>query len=94
VTVPNEDGLPDSLSIDEAFRAAFYMILQYLELERHPREALILYAQYMWTDPARWGDWQKAVRRALTDEGIANPDHEERWQLRPDWPSERTFKPE
>ena len=54
------------------------MILQYLEVEEHPREALILYAQYMWTDPARWDDWQTAVRRALGDAGIANPDHEGR----------------
>jgi hypothetical protein len=84
---PGEDDVPDTLSIDEAFRAAFYMILQYLEIENFRSQDIVLLAMYMWTDPARWGDWKAAVRRALSDEGLANPDHEGRWQERPEWPS-------
>ena len=89
--------LPDGLSIDEAFRAAFYMVLQYLEIEQRAKRArpdgpdpsrdITLLTQYMWSDPARWTDWQNAVRRALSDGGIADPDHEGRWQDRPDWPT-------
>jgi hypothetical protein len=82
-----EPELPEALTLDEAFRAAFYMILQYVGLERMPPpDALVLLMQYMWTDPARWDDWQQAVRRALDDGGLANPDHEGFWQVRPPIP--------
>lgn len=64
--------LPESLSLDEAFRAAFYMIEEYLAVEENPREGLIDLMQYMRSDPARLGDWLNAVRRALTDGGAAN----------------------
>ena len=37
--------LPEELTLDEAFRSAFYMILQYLELERDPSEDITLLAQ-------------------------------------------------
>jgi hypothetical protein len=87
VTDPVEEPLPETLTIDEAFRAAFYMVLQYLEIEKDPSSELVFLAQYLWTDPARWNDWQRAVRRALHDDGLANPDHEGRWQDRPDWPT-------
>ena len=79
-------ALPEALSVDEAYRAAFYLILAYVRLEKQPGEDLIVLLDYMWTDPARWGDWQDAVRRALADGGLADPDHEGRWQLRPEMP--------
>jgi hypothetical protein len=44
VSERDADDLPETLTIDEAFRAAFYMILAYLELEERPRDALVLYA--------------------------------------------------
>ena len=78
--------LPPTLTLDEAYRAAFYLVLAYLRLEREPGSDLVLLAQYMWTDPARWSDWQEAVRRALLDGGLADPDHEGLWRSRPDWP--------
>jgi hypothetical protein len=81
---PND--LPDSLSLDEAFRAAFYMVLQYLQVENEPNESLVLLAQYLWSDPARWSDWKSAVARGLSDQGLANPDHDAQWQERPEWP--------
>jgi hypothetical protein len=79
--------LPQTLTLDEGFRAAFYMILRYQELESAPSEALVLLTQYMWTDPARWDDWQQAARRALGDGGEANPDHEGSWRDRGAWPT-------
>lgn len=81
------DELPESLTLDEAFRAAFYMVLQYLELENEPDESLHQLAQYLWSDPARWSDWKSAIARALSDQGLANPDHESQWQERPEWPT-------
>ena len=78
--------LPETLTLDEAFRAAFYLVLNYLRLESEPNESLLLLAQYMWTDPARWDDWTAAVKRGLADGGVANPDHDGLWRDRPQWP--------
>jgi hypothetical protein len=62
------------------------MVLQYLELENEPDASLDSLAQYLWSDPARWSDWKSAVTRSLSDQGLANPDHEGQWQERPAWP--------
>lgn len=64
--------LPGSLSLDEAYRAAFYLVEEYLAAEEHPGDDLILLMQYLRSDPARLSDWKKSVRRALTDGGAAN----------------------
>jgi hypothetical protein len=77
---------PDSLTLDEAFRSAFYMVLECLEIEHEPSQDIALLAQYVWTDPARWQDWQRAVGRALSDGGLADPDHEGVWKDRPAMP--------
>jgi hypothetical protein len=83
----SEDAeLPATLSLDEAYRAAFYLVLQYLELEKEPDDALVVLGMYLWTDPARWAGWLRAVGRALGDGGAANPNHDGIWELRPDWP--------
>ena len=88
------EDVPESLTIDEAYRAAFYMVLQYLEISRTPAPELELLAIYMWTDPARWGDWVNAVRRALSDGGLADADHEGRGHGRPGFPYRpRNVKP-
>ena len=63
--------LPARLTLDEAFRAAVYVTEQYVSLERDPDEGLILYLQYLRSDPARWDDWRSAVRRGLDDGGSA-----------------------
>jgi len=78
---------PERLTLDEAFRAAFYMIRKYADLEKEPDTALTLLLQYMWTDPARWYDWQSAVSIALADDCLANPNHEGQWQIRPAIPT-------
>jgi hypothetical protein len=82
---PTAEGLPASLTLDEAYRAAFYMVLQYLNLESDQSD-FVLFVQYLWTDPARWADWLSAVSTALADGGQANPDHQGLWQVRPDIP--------
>jgi len=75
--------LPDELTLDEAFRASVYMVLQCIGLEADPDDSLISLAQYLWTDPARWSDWKSAVAYGLSDEGLANADHEGLWHDRP-----------
>lgn len=67
------DDLPDSLTLDEAFRAAFYMVDLYVSLEQKPSENLVLLLQYLHSDPARWDDWLASVRRGLADGGWASP---------------------
>jgi hypothetical protein len=72
--------LPDSLSVEESFRAAFYLVEAYFAIESTPDESLVDLLQYMRSDPARWSDWQKAVRRAVSDEGAASRGlTDERW---------------
>lgn len=67
------DDLPDSLTLDEAFRAAFYMVELYASLEHNPSEPLNLLLQYLHSDPARWEDWLASVRRGLANGGAASP---------------------
>ena len=60
--------IPPTLTLEEAFRAAFYMTDLWLSLEKEPRpEGLVLFHQYLRSDPARWEDWKNSIRRALTD---------------------------
>lgn len=63
------------------------MALAYYERGHGTENDQGLFVQYMWTDPARWADWTKAVKRALADGGVADPDHSGRYQLRGAWPT-------
>jgi hypothetical protein len=65
VTDESMADLPDSLSLEEAFRAAFFMVEIYGDVEKWKSDDIVLLHQYLKTDPARWGDWKKAVRLAL-----------------------------
>ena len=65
--------LPEALTLDEAFRAAYYLTERYLDLESTPDEGLVLFVQYLSSDPARWNDWKQAVRTALAGGGGASP---------------------
>ncbi|GAA1880565.1 hypothetical protein [Lapillicoccus jejuensis] len=69
----SDDALPTTLTLDEAFRAAFFLTKQYVALEREPGEGLVLFGQYPQSDPARWEDWQKAVRRAVNADEAIDP---------------------
>jgi hypothetical protein len=65
--------LPGAITVDEAFRAAYYLTERYLDLESTPDEGLVLFVRYLSSDPARWNDWKQAVRAALADGGGASP---------------------
>lgn len=67
-----EVSLPDRLPLDAGFRAAYYMAERYV-LERGPDEALLLFLQYLSSDPARWDDWQQAVDHALKADRTDDP---------------------
>jgi hypothetical protein len=64
---------PDRVTLDEAFRAALRMTEQYVDLEAQPDTGLVLFLQYMRSDPARWDDWRSAVRAALNEEDRRDP---------------------
>jgi hypothetical protein len=59
--------LPESLTLEEAFRAAYFLIDAYVGLDAAPSGDLELLRQYMLSDPARWSDWMQSVRRSLDD---------------------------
>ncbi|TKA01983.1 hypothetical protein [Actinacidiphila oryziradicis] len=68
-----DEQLPENLTLDEAYRAAYYMVEQYVALEKQPDVGLVLLVQYMESDPARWIDWIASVRRGLSDASTINP---------------------
>lgn len=46
---------------------------QYVALEDEPDAGLILFHQYLQSDPARWDDWTQAVRRTIEDGSGMDP---------------------
>ena len=68
-----DEQLPENLTLIEAYRAAFYMVEQYIALEEKPDAGLVLLQQYMVSDPARWDDWIVSVQRALYEPTAINP---------------------
>ncbi len=68
----SETPIPELLTPDQAFRAAFFMTDQYVALEREPDEGLVLFLQYLQSDPARWEDWKAAIRQAI-EGGVTDP---------------------
>ncbi|HEX5018715.1 MAG TPA: hypothetical protein VFX15_14150 [Actinomycetes bacterium] len=68
-----DDAIPETLTLDEAYRAAFFLTDLYLGLESNPDEGLLLFHQYLQSDPARWEDWKQAVGQALRTEGAPDP---------------------
>jgi hypothetical protein len=68
-----DEQLPENLTVDEAYRTAYYMVEQYVALEKQPDVGLVLLVQYMESDPARWTDWIASVRRGLSDASTINP---------------------
>jgi hypothetical protein len=70
--VTDDSTLPETLTLAEAYRAAFFLTDLYVGIESNPDEGLVLFHQYLQSDPARWDDWERAVRQALRPE--PNPD--------------------
>jgi hypothetical protein len=71
--VPDESTSPQTLTLDEAYRAAFFLADLYVGVESRPDEGLVLFHQYLQSDPARWEDWKQAVRQALRPEASPDP---------------------
>lgn len=67
------ESLPNTLSLDEAYRAAYYLVANYISVEKNPSESLLLLRQYLHSDPSRWDDWLSSVARGLADDGTASP---------------------
>jgi hypothetical protein len=63
----NPADLPKTLTMEQAFRAAFFMIEIYGDIEHWASQDIADLHLYMRADPARLGDWYEAVRRALKD---------------------------
>lgn len=51
----SDEAIPETLTLDQAFRAAFFLADQYLALERVPDEGLLLFHQYLQSDPGPLG---------------------------------------
>jgi hypothetical protein len=68
-----EEPIPEMLTLDQAFRAAFFITDQYVALESEPDEGLVLFHQYLRSDPARWEDWMAAIRLAMEEGAGADP---------------------
>lgn len=69
----DDSTLPQTLTLDEAYRAAFFMADLYLGMESNPDEGLLLFHQYLQSDPARWDDWKTAVREAVRRDTRLDP---------------------
>ncbi len=69
----DDSPLPETLTLDEAYRAAFFMTDMYVSLEPSPDVGLVLFHQYLRSDPARWEDWKQSVRTALKPDGDTDP---------------------
>jgi hypothetical protein len=71
--VTHDSSLPEFLTLEEAYRAAFFLADRYVDLEASPDEGLVLFHQYLQSDPARWEDWKRAVREAVRPETTPDP---------------------
>lgn len=64
LSVTADVNLPETLTLAEAYRAAFYLTDLYVGVESSPDDGLVLFHQYLLSDPARWEDWKRAVGQA------------------------------
>ena len=69
----DDSTLPETLTLEEAYRAAFFMTDMYVGMESSPDEGLVLFHQYLQSDPARWEDWKGSVRNALRPGATPDP---------------------
>ena len=73
------DALPERVSLDTAYRAAYYLVEQYVALEGEPGQGLAEFLEYLRSNPARWDDWRQAVlhvvKNAPTDDPLVENLH-------------------
>jgi hypothetical protein len=67
----SDEQLPETLTLEQAFQAAFFMIEIYGEIENWASGDIVVLHQYLRSDPARWSDWKVAVQKALDDPNAA-----------------------
>ena len=67
------DALPERISLDTAYRAAYYLVEQYAALEVEPGEGLTEFIDYLRANPARWDDWRQAVLHVMTNARTDDP---------------------
>ena len=65
--------LPEALTLEEAYRATFFLADAYIRLQSSPDVGLVLFHQYLQSDPARWDDWKRALQTALRPEVGPDP---------------------
>ena len=56
LAVTDDSTLPETLTLDEAHRAASFWTDLHVGIQSNPDEGLALFHQYLWSDPARWED--------------------------------------
>ncbi len=66
-------NLPETLTLEEAYRAAYFLTDIYVRIESSPDLGLVLFHEYLKSDPARWEDWKDAVGQALRPEAHPDP---------------------
>lgn len=71
--VTDDLTVPETLTLEQAYRAAFFLANPYVGLESSPGESLVLFHQYLQSDSARWNDWMQAVREAMRPEAVPDP---------------------
>jgi hypothetical protein len=67
------------LTLEEAYRAAYYFVMQYYGRERITPFMLMLSSMKLegkqqTSDPAHWNDWLASVEKALTSPDLPDPD--------------------
>jgi hypothetical protein len=67
------------LTLEEAYRAAYYFVLQYYGRERITPFMLMLSSMKLegkrqTSDPAHWDDWLASVEKALANLDLPEPD--------------------
>jgi hypothetical protein len=61
-------ALPQSLTLEEAYRTTVYFVERYLSLEETPSVDFALFYEYMRSDPAAASDFTDAIRRMKSRE--------------------------
>jgi hypothetical protein len=66
-------ALPGQVSLDDGYRAAYYLVEQFAALEPDPDGGLAHLLDYLRSHPARRDDWDQAVRQALNGARADDP---------------------
>jgi len=65
--------VPENVSVEDGYRAAYYLVEQYAALEPDPDGGLAHLLDYLRFHPARRADWEQAIRQALNPARADDP---------------------